>query len=65
MEKSFGLKNFIVENDHSVRLYDSNLAVATLNRTFIENGLEVSEAHTCEDTLEDYFKRITGGEGIA
>ena len=30
-----------------------------------ENGLEVSEAHTCEDSLEDYFKHVTGGEGIA
>ncbi len=65
MERNFGVKNFIVENDHSLRLYDNNLSVAALNRTFIENGLEVSEAHTCEDTLEDYFKRITGGEGIA
>ena len=24
-----------------------------------------SEAHLCENTLEDYFKKITGGEGIA
>jgi bacitracin transport system ATP-binding protein len=65
MERSFGAKNFIVENNHSLRLYDHNLSVAALNRAWIENGLEVSEAHTCEDTLEDYFKRITGGEGIA
>ena len=28
-------------------------------------GLVVSDAHLYEDTLEDYFKRITGGEGIA
>lgn len=28
-------------------------------------SLEVYEAHTCEDSIEDYFKRITGGEGIA
>jgi bacitracin transport system ATP-binding protein len=27
--------------------------------------LEVSEVHTCEESLEDYFKRVTGGEGIA
>lgn len=65
MERKFGVKNFTVEDDHSLRLYDNNLSVAAINRTFIENGLEVSEAHTCEDTLEDYFKRITGGEGIA
>lgn len=65
LESNFGVKNFTVENDCSLRLYDSNLSVAALNRAFIENGLEVDEAHTSEDTLEDYFKRITGGEGIA
>jgi bacitracin transport system ATP-binding protein len=25
----------------------------------------VSQAYTCEESLEDYFKRVTGGEGIA
>lgn len=65
LERNFNAKNFTVEGNHSLRLYDVHLSVAQLNRSFIENGLEVSEAHTCEDTLEDYFKRITGGEGIA
>ena len=65
MERSFGAKNFIVENDRSLRLYDTSLPVPALIRAFIENGLEIAEAHTCEDTLEDYFKRVTGGEGIA
>ena len=50
IEKDFNTRNYAVENDHS---------------SFIENGLEVSEAHTCEDSLEDYFKHVTGGEGIA
>ena len=27
---------------------------------------EINEiVHTCEESLEDYFKRVTGGEGIA
>lgn len=65
LERNFGVKKFLVENNHSLRIYDGNLSVASLNRAFIENGLEVSEAHISEDTLEDYFKRITGGEGIA
>lgn len=65
IERDFRVKNFTVENNRGLRFYDSNLNVAVVNRAFIENGLEVSEAHTCEDTLEDYFKRITGGEGIA
>lgn len=28
-------------------------------------GGDLGEAHTCEESLEDYFKRVTGGEGIA
>jgi len=32
---------------------------------FVQQGLEVSEAATVEESLEDYFKRVTGGEGIA
>lgn len=65
VERNFNSRKFSVENDHSLRIYDTALPVSAINRTFIQNGLEVSEAHTCEDSLEDYFKRVTGGEGIA
>lgn len=65
IEKDFNTRNFAVENNHSLRIYDTDLSVSAINRSFIENGLEVSEAHTCEDSLEDYFKHVTGGEGIA
>ena len=41
------------------------LPVGDMVAAFVENGLSVSEAHTCEESLEDYFKRVTGGEGIA
>jgi len=64
LEMNFNTKNFTAGNDHSIRVYENQLSAALVNRTFIENGLEVSEAHTCEDTLEDYFRRITGGAGI-
>ena len=64
LEKNFNTKNFIVEQGNSLRIYADHLPAALLNRTFVENGLEVSEARTCEDSLEDYFRRITGGEGI-
>lgn len=65
VERNFQTRNFTVEDDHSLRIYDTGLQVFEINRSFIQNGLEVSEAHTCEDSLEDYFKRVTGGEGIA
>ena len=34
-------------------------------KALVEEGIEVSDVHLYEDTLEDYFKRVTGGEGIA
>lgn len=64
LETNFSTKNFTVGKYNSLRLYENHLSVALLNRTFIENGLEVSEARACENSLEDYFRRITGGEGI-
>lgn len=65
IERNFHTRKFDVTDDHSLRIYDTNLPVSAINRSFIENGLDVAEAHTCEDSLEDYFKRVTGGEGIA
>ena len=65
LEQIFGEKQFSVQDDHNIRLYNLDLSVTKIVNVFVENGLEVSEAHTCEDNLEDYFKRITGGEGIA
>lgn len=64
LETNLNTKNFTAGKDHSIRVYENQLSAALVNRIFIENGLEVSEVHTCEDTLEDYFRRITGGAGI-
>ena len=65
LEQIFGEKQFSVQDDHNIRLYNLDLSVTKIVNVFVENGLEVSEVHTCEDSLEDYFKRITGGERIA
>jgi len=65
LEVDFHTSNFHVDDDHNLRLYDTEIEVAAITRKWIENGLDVSEAHTKNDTLEDYFKQVTGGEGIA
>lgn len=57
--------NYKICDAHNIHLFDANVSVAVFNREFIQSGLEVSEVHLCEDTLEDYFKKVTGGEGIA
>ena len=65
LEKDFGTGNYEICEENSIRLLDVDLPVAAVNRTFVRQGVDVSEVHLCEDTLEDYFKKVTGGEGIA
>ena len=63
--RAFRSNNFRLADGNNLYLYDTDLPVASLTRAFVEAGIDVQEAHLGEDTLEDYFKRITGGEGIA
>lgn len=62
---TFQSRNTQFADTNNLYLYDTALPVAKINRAFVEAGIDVQEAHLCEDTLEDYFKKITGGEGIA
>ena len=65
LERVFQESRFTIQDDHNLRLENLSLPVGKIVTAFVENGLEVSEAHTSEESLEDYFKRVTGGEGIA
>ena len=62
---TFQSRNTQLADANNLYLYDTALPVAKINRAFIEAGIDVQESHLCEDTLEYYFKKITGGEGIA
>lgn len=64
LENEFDIKTLKVSGNN-IMIYDTNLPIAAINTTFIKNGLEVSDVHLYKDTLEDYFKKVTGGEGIA
>lgn len=65
LECGFQEKQFSIQDDHNLQLHRLDLPVARVVAAFVENGIDVYEAHTCEESLEDYFKRVTGGEGIA
>ena len=56
---------FTVQEGHALRMDSTRIPVAKIVSAFVQQGLEVSEAATVEESLEDYFKRVTGGEGIA
>lgn len=42
----------------------SNLSVAELNKIFVTNNIEIVGIIEDKITLEDYFKKVTGGHGI-
>lgn len=65
LECVFQEKQFTVQDDHNLRIHHLQVPVGKMVAVFVENGLEVSEVHTSEESLEMYFKRVTGGEGIA
>ena len=65
LEHTFHENRFTLQDSRHIQLHNTDLPVGKIVTAFVENGLEVSEACLCEESLEAYFKRITGGEGIA
>ena len=65
LEKEFGITNYSVEDNNHVKIYSHGLDMAKINKSLVMDGISVASSQTCNDSLEDYFKKITGGEGIA
>ena len=65
LESRLGVQNIQVDNANGLTVRSPRLDAGEAVRLFVEAGLSVSDAHLYEDTLEDYFKQVTGGEGIA
>ena len=65
LERQFGVKDYSVQDEQTLRLYDTTLDRAAINKALVTQEVSVISSGLCNDTLEDYFKKITGGEGIA
>lgn len=65
LERQFHAAGYDLQDEHRLRLYDTALDMGAINKALVMQGVTVSGSQLCNDTLEDYFKRITGGEGIA
>ncbi len=65
LARQFKAQDYQIEDKHTLFLMDTSLPMPEMIRCFVEHDITVSEAHLCEDTLEDYFKKVTGGVGIA
>ena len=65
LERQFGVTEYSVQGEHTLRIYDTSLDMAAVNKALVVQDKAVISSQLCNDTLEDYFKKITGGEGIA
>lgn len=65
LERQFHVKDYSVQDEKTIRLYDTSLDMAAVNKALVVQEVAVISSQFCNDTLEDYFKKITGGEGIA
>ena len=65
LEQQFGLRQYEIEDDACIRLYDTDADIAAINEALMLENIAVISSQMCNDSLEDYFKKVTGGEGIA
>ena len=65
LEQEFHVTNFDMYDGHTLCIYDTSLDMGAVNKALVMHDVSVISSQLCNDTLEDYFKRITGGEGIA
>lgn len=65
LEREFHVNDYCVQDGQLLRLYDTSLDMAAVNKALVVQDVAVISSQLCNDTLEDYFRKITGGEGIA
>lgn len=58
------IKNF-KRTEHTLSIFDFKYSTSELNRNLILAGFEIEELMICRNNLEDYFRKLTGGVGIA
>ena len=64
LERHFDIKDYSVKNDNTIWIYDTALNIGEMNKTLVTENVDVFSSGLINETLEDYFKKITGGEGI-
>lgn len=65
LERRFQVKEYSIQDTHTLQIYDTTLDMAEINKTLMLENISVNSSQLCNDTLEDYSKKVTGGEGIA
>ena len=65
LEEEFHIKDYQIMGNGRIQIFETGIQTKEIVRFLAERNIYVDAINKCRDTLEDYFKRITGGEGIA
>ena len=65
LEEEFHIGDYRIMGNGCIQIFDTEIQTKEIVRFLAERNIYVDAINKCRDTLEDYFKRITGGEGIA
>ncbi len=65
LEKRWQLTDYKVSDNNEIHIFDISLDISEINKALMQNDISVYGSSLVKDTLEDYFKKITGGAGIA
>ena len=65
LEEEFHIKDYQIMGNGRIQIFETGIQTKEIVRFLAERNIYVDAINKCSDTLEDYFKRITGGEGIA
>ena len=65
LEEEFHIGDYRIMGNGCIQIFDAEIQTKEIVKFLAERNIYVDAINKCSDTLEDYFKRITGGEGIA
>ena len=65
LEEEFHINDYRIMGNGCIQIFDTEIQTKEIVRFLAGRNIYVDAINKCSDTLEDYFKRITGGEGIA
>lgn len=65
LKKSLSIENIKRPEASAIEIYDLKYGTLELNSRLFAAGFAVAEISKCQNSLEDYFKKLTGGAGIA
>lgn len=65
LKKTLSIENIKRPEASVIEIYDLKYGTLELNSRLFAAGFAVAEISKCQNSLEDYFKELTGGAGIA